>query len=255
MVLSVSIWLFGCSEGKENHLNQGNSSKETLNDGSNEATNKNGEIVDTHITNEAYLKAIKLLKPDIEFSDSLINEIRLQQLKINQGLYIVWTEHSIPNTELPMLVVFDVDKKPIYVKTFRERIESVKYIGEYVFDKGIIEVTSYGASGSFSGQWVNLLLLNNDSVKDIWEYQTISNDSRLSDEEGITEYFHSYGTYLMMPTYQQQFSDQETTQIIVNNSSEEILVDKDKKVVSRNQDTNQLSYIWDEEKYKFVKEE
>ncbi|MDC3418096.1 hypothetical protein [Aquibacillus salsiterrae] len=81
--------------------------------------------------------------------------------------------NTLPNTELPILTVFDADRNPIYVESFRERIESIKYIGEYVFEKGLIEVKSYGASWSASGQWVNLLMLNDDSVHDIWDIKRL----------------------------------------------------------------------------------
>ena len=258
MVLFLNIGLIGCSEEKQSQSNKDNSATAgNLADGNNEATNQDDEVVDSDITNEGFLKAIRQLKPDSNVSDDLIKNQTVQQLKVHhkKDYYIVWTEYQTASPDLPVVAIFNAQKEPIYIKSFRERIESVKYIGEFMLDKGLIEVTSYGASGSFSGQWVNLLMLNNDAVNEIWEYQTIGNESHLSDEEGVMEYLHDYSTYLLIPTYQQRFSDDNKNKIIVNHTSEKILVGEEEKVVSRNHDIEQLSYIWDEEQLEFVKEE
>ncbi|MDC3418097.1 hypothetical protein [Aquibacillus salsiterrae] len=71
-----------------------NSTTGKLDDENNEEINQNTEVVDSNITNEDFLQAVKQLKPDFQLSDSIIGELKLQQLKVNQGFYIVWTEYS-----------------------------------------------------------------------------------------------------------------------------------------------------------------
>ncbi len=207
-----------------------------------------------NITLEEFIQAIQQFKPESQLDESLIDELRLQHLKVNDQFDITWTEHTAPGTDLPILAVFNKNREPIYVRSFRERIETVKYIGEYVLDRGLIEVTSYGASGSFSGQWVDLLMLNEDYVHEIWQHQTISNDSHLAEDEGSLEYLHQYSTYLIMPADQQRFTEVQRPYIIVNQTLERIDAGANDQVISREKETTQLRYIWDEEQLKFVEE-
>lgn len=220
----------------------------------------NGDRTSTtnlNITNEEFYQAIKQLKPESQVSDSLINRLTLQQLTVKnkKDYYIAWTEHTTASPDLPLIAIYNENKEPIYVQSFRERIESVKYMGDFILDNGLIEVTSYGASGSFSGQWVDLLVLNDHSVKTVWEYQTIGNDSHLTKNEGVLEYLHDYSTYLIVPSYQQRFTEEQYLYIIVNQTSERILVSAEDKIISRNKDTNQLRFIWDDEQLRFVRKE
>ena len=219
--------------------------------------NQGTASVNSNITTEDFYQAIKQLKPEAEVSESIIPYLSLQQLKVKNDTeyYIAWTEHMIPSTDLPMLIIFNQNKEPIYLQSFRERIESVKYIGEFVLDKGIIEVTSYGASGSFSGQWIDLLALDDNLIKNIWEYQLISNDSHMSEDKNVMEYFHNYNTYLIVPSNQQRFTKEQKPYIIVNQTSEQILVNEEDKVLSRDRATSQLTYIWDDQQLKFIKKE
>lgn len=255
IAILLSISLIGCSTGEENGQEQRKpSTEENLQKGKYGAVQKNGNTFDITITNEEYLDAVNDLGKDRKISDTLMKYIHLQQLKINEDFYIVWTEHSIPDTDLPILVVFNGEKKPVYAEAFRERIESVRYIGQNVFDKGLLEVVSYGASGSFSGQWVNLMMLEQDAVHDVWEYQTISNASRFNEEKAVMEYLHQYSSYLILPEYQQRFPEHGAPKIIVHDTSEIILVSGEEQVLSRDRQTKQISFIWDAEQVKFVEE-
>lgn len=207
-----------------------------------------------HITLEEFIQAMQQFKPESQVDESLIDQLRLQRLKVNDQYFIIWTEHTVPGTNLPIVAVFNKNRDTIYVRSFREQIESVKYIGEFVLDRGLIEVTSYGASGSFSGQWVDLLMLNENSVHEVWEHQTISNDSHLGEDEGYLEYLHKYSTYLIMPVDQQRFTEVQRPYIIVNQTLEKIHAGANDQVISREKETTQLRYVWDEEQLKFVEE-
>lgn len=213
------------------------------------------------VTDEEFYQALKMLKP--EFADHVIvKEIftkmdpEINQMKIddkNQYITAWWTN----NTDFSSMIVFRVtssETQPIYCETWK-RIESVKLIGNDYLDNPLIEIAIYGASGSFSGQWVNLLMLQNDTVKKVWEYQTIANDSHPSDEKGVMEYTHMYSTYLIIPEYMRRFPEHRGPAIHVNGTMETIHVDQNEKVISRQTETNQKRFIWNARVQIFVEQD
>lgn len=204
----------------------------------------------SYISHSELYQAMIQLKPTAAVASGLIETQTIQQLKIKseQDYTIAWTEEMTASPELPVLVVFNEQRDPIYMASFREGIESVKYIGDAVLGKGIIEVTSSGGSGSYSGQWVNLLLLDNNSVEDIWEFETIFNEV----PNILYKYIHSYSTYLMIPRDQLRFPEVDEATIIVNQTNEIIHVNEDNKVTSKESEAVLLRFVWNEEQRKFI---
>lgn len=241
MIIILNILLVGCGEA----VDQSSDHAERVIDQVPQPDETN-EICEL-INSEDLYQAIQQLKPEYEFPRSFIDNSTIQQLMIHneQDYFIAWTEHMTASPDLPVLAIFNEKKEPIYVRSFGKGIESVKYIGELVMDKGMIEVTWHHWSGSFSGQWVEVLVLDGDSVHEAWEHQTINND----------EYVHEYSTYIIMSGRQLRFAEVEAPMIIVHHTSERIHVDENDQVISRNTESNQIKYVWDEKQLKFVKKE
>lgn len=217
----------------------------------------------TFISNKEFYQTLKLLNPELA-DHAIVKETftkknpEINQMKIHdENQYIVtWcSDFSEVSSVMIMFEIKDSKAVPIYSDTFRQRIASVKYMGRDYLDKPLVEVTSYGASGSFSGQWVNLLILNDDTVQEVWEYQTISNDSHPSDEKGVMEYGHAYSTYLLMPSFMRRFPEKNDPAIIVNQTMEKIYVSTDEEIVSRNKESKRSLFIWDEKQQWFEHEE
>lgn len=203
------------------------------------------EIKDFISSDELY-HAILQLQPEFEIPWSFIENSTIQQLKIHneQDYYIAWTEQMTASPYLPALAIFNEKKEPIFVRSFGKGIESVKYMGELMMDTGMIEVSWHYWSGSFSGQWIELLVLDGDTVHEAWEYQTIKND----------EYVHEYSSYLFMLSDQIRFIEEAPT-IIVHQTSERIHVNVNDQIISRDSETNQLKFVWDEKQQKFIEKE
>lgn len=101
-----------------------------------------------------------------------------------------------------------------------------------------------------------LFMLSDQSVNEVWNFETLLNDSHFSDVKTTTEFIQEYSTYMILPTDAQRFPDEEKNMIIVNVSSERILVDaQENKVILRTKETSQLCYVWNDVQFKFVKQE
>lgn len=81
------------------------------------------------ITHEKFRSAIQSLNTEMSVG-AWMEGLKIHQLKIGEKrkFYVAWTKEETANPDLPLLIVFDKQKKTLYMQSFSGRIQAVEYI-------------------------------------------------------------------------------------------------------------------------------
>jgi hypothetical protein len=213
-------------------------------------------------------EAVRLYDPDLAESGFLEEPFYgAHNIKIDQSLiqgdggsvYIAAYTNDLLNRGA--LAVFELDgaiKAPRYFQVFGERIEGVRVVNQDYNSELFLEVTAYGASGSFSSQTVTILRLAESGITPVWDYQTISIGSHMVESEAhgpVLEINFLYASYLLVPCYQVSPDHGQRDYLIVVNETVKNVLLKEERVLAVNETTEKIEFVWDKEKGAFVRQQ
>jgi len=213
----------------------------------------------TIIYAEDFYEAISLkdkeLSEDERLKQILSNsqDILSRQIFVNgETDYIISWVNYLSNAGV--FIVFKVEedeKTPIFLSRV-SRIVSVKLIEEALDNIALVEAVAYSGSGSFSNQQVKIFSLS-EEVKEVWTYETIATCPLHNiDSSGEGEKTSVYSSYLIIPSYQLTFESKYPA-IYVNENTETVKI-KNNKEISRQINSKNKVFIWDQNTFKFVEQ-
>ncbi|MEN6316658.1 MAG: hypothetical protein ABFD25_20675 [Clostridiaceae bacterium] len=211
------------------------------------------------IYTEDFYEAISLKDKELSEDERLkqilsgSQDILSRQILVNgETNYIISWVNYLGNAGV--FVVFKVEKDektPIFLSRV-SRIVSVKLIETTLDNIALVEVVTYFGSGSFSSQKVKIFSLS-EEVKEVWTYETIAAYPLHNiDSSGEGEKTSVYSSYLIIPSYQLTFESKDPA-IYVNENTETVKIKNDKEI-SRQINSKNKVFIWDQNAFKFVEQ-
>ncbi|MEA4961829.1 hypothetical protein [Lutispora sp.] len=149
-------------------------------------------------------------------------------------------------------------KIPLYMNI--APIKGVKLLGDQM-ENGIrlVEVTSYGASGSNQRENVKIFAINGNTVISAWDYDTLKAYSHPVEGKNLFEFVIETSSFSYSPAYYSKpgYDEKDIMRIVVNETKENITTASDdlNKVLSNKKTASQKLFVWNSTKIKFIEKE